>query len=99
MKNRKGAVIGAVAGSVSMAVLSLPINYFITYPAYIKFYHMPLEQIIAAYQAIMPTVKASLVSCLCIFNMPFTLMKGLIVALVCFLIYMPLYPVLNKKMQ
>ena len=42
-KSRKNAIIGAVAGAVAMALFSVPSNYFITYPAYVKFYHMPLE--------------------------------------------------------
>ena len=44
-KSRKNAIIGAVAGAVAMALFSVPSNYFITYPAYVKFYHMPLEAI------------------------------------------------------
>ena len=37
-KSRKNAIIGAVAGAVAMALFSVPSNYFITYPAYVKFY-------------------------------------------------------------
>ncbi len=44
-KSRKTAILGAVAGAAAMAVFSVPSNYFITYPAYVEFYHMPLEAI------------------------------------------------------
>ena len=50
----------------------MPSNYFITYPAYVQFYHMPLEAILGMYQAILPSAD-SLIKCLVIFNMPFTL--------------------------
>ncbi|MGN0443476.1 MAG: ECF transporter S component [Acutalibacteraceae bacterium] len=96
MKTRKGAVIGAVVGAVLMAVLSLPINYFITYPFYSNF--MPMDVIISMYQEIMPSVDG-LLACLIIFNVPFTLMKGVIDAIICFLIYKPLSPILHKKTQ
>lgn len=96
MKTRKGAVIGSVIGAVLMAVISLPINYFITYPFYSNF--MPMDVIISMYQEIMPSVDG-LLACLIIFNVPFTLMKGVIDAIICFLIYKPLSPILHKKSQ
>ena len=40
MKNRKGAFLGSLVGSAIMAVLSVPLNYFITYPIYAVF--MPM---------------------------------------------------------
>lgn len=94
MKSRKGALIGAAVGAVLMAVLSLPINYFISYPIYMQF--MPLEAIISSYQEIIPGVNG-LVSCLIIFNMPFTLIKGVLDAILCFIIYKRISPVLHKK--
>ena len=42
-KSRKTAIIGAIAGAAAMAVFSVPSNYFITYPAYVQFYHMPVS--------------------------------------------------------
>ena len=88
--------LGAVAGAVAMALFSVPSNYFITYPAYVKFYHMPLEAILGMYQAILPSAN-SLIKCLVIFNMPFTLVKGLLDALICMLIYKPLSPILHGR--
>lgn len=83
-KTRKGALIGSLVGAVSMAVLSLPINYFITYPMYARF--MPIDQIIAMYEAIFPGVDG-LFSCLLIFNVPFTFMKGVICSVITFIVY------------
>ena len=95
-KLRKTAIIGAIAGAAAMAVFSVPSNYFITYPAYVQFYHMPLEAILGMYQAILPSAD-SLIKCLVIFNMPFTLVKGLLDAVLCMLIYKPLSPILHGR--
>ena len=48
------------------------------------------------YQAILPSAN-SLIKCLIIFNMPFTLVKGLLDALICMLIYKPLSPILHGR--
>ena len=95
-KSRKTAIIGAVAGAVAMGVLSVPSNYFVVYPAYVQFYHMPLEAILGMYQAILPSAD-SLIKCLVIFNMPFTLVKGLLDAVLCMVIYKPLSPILHGR--
>ena len=94
-KSRKTAILGAVAGAAAMAVFSVPSNYFITYPAYVQFYHMPLEAILGMYQAIRPSTNG-LLECLMVFNMPFTFVKGMIDVALCFLIYKPLSPLLHK---
>ena len=93
-KSRKTAIIGAVAGAVAMGVLSVPSNYFV--PAYVQFYHMPLEAILGMYQAILPSAD-SLIKCLILFNLPFTLVKGLLDAVLCMLIYKPLSPILHGR--
>ena len=95
-KSRKTAIIGAVAGAVAMGVLSVPSNYFVVYPAYVQFYHMPLEAILGMYQAILPSAD-SLIKCLILFNLPFTLVKGLLDAVLCMVIYKPLSPILQGR--
>lgn len=94
-KSRKGALLGSLVGAVLMAVLSVPMNYYLVYPAYVMYYGMPLEAIIGAYQAILSSVD-SLIKCLVIFNLPFTFCKGMLDVLLCFLIYKPLSPLLHK---
>ena len=91
-KNKKGAVIAAISGAAAMAVASLPLNYFIVYPVYYNF--MPKEVILQAYQAIIPGMKSIFQSLVC-FNLPFTLCKGLIDALITFLIYKHISPFLK----
>ena len=93
-KSHKGAVVSALVGSVVMAALSVPINYFISYPFYTSF--MPLEAIIGMYQEIRPSANG-LLECLITFNAPFTLIKGLLTSVLCFLIYKPLSPLLHGR--
>jgi riboflavin transporter FmnP len=93
-KNRVGAILGSVIGALVMAVVSVPVNYFIVYPAYEVCYHMPMDAIIGMYQAILPSAD-SLIKCLVIFNLPFTFCKGLVDALLCYCIYKPLSPILH----
>ena len=91
-KTKKRAIIGAFVGLILMAALSLPINYFIVYPAYTMF--MPIETIIAMYQAILPGVK-TLWQCLLIFNVPFTFVKGLLSVLITIITYKHLSPIIK----
>ena len=93
-KSRRTAIIGAVLGAVVMGVFCVPWNYIVTYPAYIKFYGMPLEAIMGMYQAILPSVD-DLWEALVIFNMPFTAAKGIADAVICLFIYKPLSPILH----
>ncbi len=93
-KTKKGAVWGSLAGALLMALLSFPINLFITYPFYMSL--MPLDRIIAAYQAIIPGVDG-LAACLFIFNVPFTLLKGLISVVLTVLTYKRLRPLLKGR--
>ena len=106
-KSRKGALMAALAGALIMGVLSVPINYFVSYPAYIKFFGLPAEAILEMYQAVwslwqnafgihLPALNG-LTECLIIFNAPFTLLKGLVNMGLCFLVYKPLSPILHGK--
>lgn len=94
VKTRKGAVIASVFGAVVMALISIPVNYFISYPVYAVMFG-GIDRIIGAYQALRPQTNG-LLECLVVFNMPFTLIKGLIVSVICFFIYKPLSSILKK---
>ena len=94
-KNRLGALIGSLTGSVAMAVIGLPINYFVTYPLYIKM-GFPLDIIIGMYQDILPSVDG-LLMCLIVFNLPFTLVRGIVDSALTFLIYKKISPLIKGK--
>ncbi len=94
-KGLKAAILGSLVGAVIMAVGSVPLNYFVTYPIYAAMFG-GMDLIVAAYQAILPSMK-SLLQCLLVFNMPFTFVKGLLDVVICFLIYKPLSPILHGR--
>jgi len=92
-KDRTGALSASLVGALVMALVCLPVNYYIVYPLYTNF--MPMETIIGAYHDIYSGVN-NLWDCLLIFNAPFTLVKGLIDVALTFLIYKKISPILHK---
>lgn len=94
-KTKKFAVIGGVIGSFAMGIISIPSNYFVVYPFYYSAY-MPEPVVLEAYQAILPSMTSVLQS-LFVFNLPFTIVKGLISVIIAMLIYKPLSPLLKGK--
>lgn len=101
-KNRKGALIGSIAGTLVMGVVSVPLNYYLTYPFYMKAYfgggQEALDGIIKMYNAIASVVgwhMENLVECLIVFNVPFNLLKGLLCVVITFLIYKHISPLIK----
>ena len=95
MKTIKGALIACIAGALVFTVISLPLNYYIVYPIYFKAFGGEAA-ILSAYQAINGNVKTTF-QALCLFNLPFCLIKSALCAAVTMLIYKPLSPVLKGK--
>jgi len=95
-KTRAGALIGSLSGGFLMAAISVATNFFVVYPAYEKILGFPMPAIVAKYQEILPSVD-SLFKCLIIFNLPFNFAKGIIVSVLCFIIYKKLSPILKSK--
>lgn len=92
-KSRKSALAGSLTGSVLMAAAAFAVNLFLIYPLYMKFM-IPEEAILGMYQSILPSVT-TLSRAILIFNVPFTLVKGLLNVVITFLIYHKLSPVLK----
>lgn len=93
-KTKKTALIGGLIGAVIMGLISIPANYFVVYPFYYKAF-MPEGTVLLSYRAILPNVK-SILQCLFIFNLPFTVIKGLISVAITMPVYKRLMGVLNK---
>ncbi len=91
-KGKKSAVLGALAGAVLMAGVSIISNYYMVYPFYYNF--MSEEAVLQAYKVIFPGAN-SILECLIVFNVPFTLVKGLLSVAVTTFIYKPLSPFLK----
>ncbi len=84
---RGGALAGGLIGAAAMAVLSVFTNYYVVYPVYTAF--MPMNVILDMYRVFNSNVK-TLWDALWWFNMPFTFIKGLISAGMCFVIFKPI---------
>ncbi len=86
-----GAILGMVAGTLSLAVIGSLLNYFFIIPAFSKLYKLPLEAIIS-----MGADKNNLIKDLKTFVAlavaPFNLFKGV----VCSLLVLPIYKRVSK---
>ena len=78
-----------------MGIISFPSNLFIVYPAYDEVYTNRMKSL-DAYSKLLPSV-GKLWQALLIFNVPFTIVKGLISTLITVLIYKRLSPVLKGR--
>lgn len=94
-KSKKSALIGGIIGAIAMGAICIPANYFVVYPFYYKAF-MPEEVVLAAYQKIIPSMNSVLES-LFVFNLPFTVVKGLLIVMIVMLIYKRLSPILKGK--
>lgn len=94
-KTKVSAIIAALVGAICMALLSVVTNNFIIYPVYYNF--MAKDVILAAYQAIIPSMK-SILQCLVCFNMPFTFVKGMLSVIITLVVYKPISPIIKGKM-
>lgn len=86
-KSRKGAIIGMLTGTLTMAIVGVLLNTFVLVPMFSAF--MPLEEIIKMGQAIFPAIDSTFTFCLYCVG-PFNIIKGLIISVIVFIIYKPL---------
>ena len=81
-KTKRGALAAAVLSAVIMGLVSVPVNYWIIYPLYYNVLGFPQAAVLDMYRAILPATK-SILQALFIFNLPFTVAKGLLCAALC----------------
>lgn len=93
-RTKKGALMASLFGALVMAIVCMPINYFLIYPLYGKFMNFTNDIILGLYQVIMPSLK-NLPQALLIFNVPFTFGKGLCDVALTFLIYKRISPLIQ----
>lgn len=93
-KSKKNALLGGILGAVIMGLISIPSNYFVVYPFYYNF--MPEETVLSMYQQIYSGVD-NVLQALLVFNLPFTIVKGLISVVITMLIYKRLSPLLKGR--
>ena len=85
-KNKKGAIISMIVGSLSLALIGSLLNYFVLIPAFSRLYNMEMEAIIGMGAAVNPLVSD--LKTLVIFAVaPFNLVKGIICSTLAMLLY------------
>lgn len=95
MPNIKGVFFGGAVGAVVMGIVSFPVNNFIIYPLYYSVMGLPREAILAMYQAIRPSTE-SIAEALVVFNVPFTIVKGLFSVIIFGAVYKPLERLIKR---
>ena len=99
----KGAITGLIASFVTHIVLAIFINHFILIPFYIKFFFDGNEQVLLAVcQAAVPSIDSVGWPLILMGVLPFNLLKNVIVMVIVFFVYKPLFKVINataRKMQ
>ncbi len=95
-KTRKTALIGSVTGTIASGVFSVIYNYFIGYPLFSVALGIPMAGIVGMYSVILPSAD-TLWESLLIFNLPLTLVKGIVGTLITMLIYKRISPWLKGK--
>ena len=95
-KSRKTALIGMVAGTVCMIVVSVLVNWQIMIPFYMSAYGMPMEAVIGMAKKALPFVDTEL-KLLLFVTAPFNLLKGIVLSALTFLLYKRLSPLQHVK--
>ena len=93
-RTRRGAVIGLILGSCSLAAVGGLINYWIMVPLYAELY-IPMETIIGMAQSIVPAVD-SLGKMILLCVVPFNLIKGILCGAITFVLYKRIAVLLKK---
>ena len=93
-KGIPGVILAGILGSVEMALISVPTNYFLIYPLYYNVMGFPKEAVLGMYKVLMPSIEG-IPDGLLIFNLPFTLVKGLICTVFTVIVYKPLRLILK----
>lgn len=93
-KNRRGAIMGMLLGAVVATVVGVLSNLYIMIPFYGAAYGMPVEQIVAMGQELIPAIDSEFKFVLFI-TAPFNLFKWIVISVLTALIYKPLSPLLH----
>ena len=95
---KKGAAISMAIATLALAIVSIPVNAFITLPLYGSMMGFPLEAIIGMSASANPLVKDKLSLLLAVF-VPFNLFKGIVVSVITFFVYKPISRLINKTYE
>ncbi|MCM1058509.1 MAG: ECF transporter S component [Firmicutes bacterium] len=97
-KNKKGAMLACVVGTLCITAFGTAFNAVYLLPAFSKLYGIPLDSLLALGAEVNGLVKeGSIVSFVAACVAPMNLIKGASVSLVTMLIYKPLRPIIKGR--
>lgn len=97
-KNKKGAILACVVGTLCITVFGTAFNAVYLLPAFSRLYGIPLDSLLALGSEVNSLVKeGSIVSFVAACVAPMNLIKGAGVSLVTMLIYKPLSPIIKGR--
>jgi riboflavin transporter FmnP len=94
-KSYKSAIIGFIAGTLTMAVAGAFMNYYVLLPVYSKVYGAPIQAFIEMGRALNPAIT-DLKTFVLYAVVPFNILKGIVVSAAVLLIYKRISPILHK---
>lgn len=97
-KTRAGAVQGMAVGALCATLAGVLSNLYIMIPFYGLVYHMPVEQIVAMGQSLIPAITG-VGGFVLLITAPFNLLKWVVISALTAAIYKPLSPILHGAMR
>lgn len=95
-KNKKGAIVSCIAGTLILTVFGTAFNAIYLLPAFSKLYGMPLETILGMGTKVNPLVsEGSIISFVVACVAPLNLIKGAASSVVTLLIYKSISPIIK----
>lgn len=93
-KSKKNALIGMIAGTITLTVFGCFLNAYVLLPTYAAAFGMPIDAIIGMGTAINPSID-NIMTFVVIAVAPFNIIKGIAVSAVTMLIYKHISPILK----
>ncbi len=94
-KSFNTAIIGLLAGTLSLAAVGSLVNYYVLLPVYSKIYGAPIQAFINMGNVLNPAIT-NLKTFVLYAVVPFNIFKGVVVSTITLLIYKKISPILHK---
>ena len=98
LHTRKGAAASMAIGTLTLAVIAVPINAFITLPLYGSVMNFSTEAIVGMSAAVNPLIKDKMTLLFFAF-VPFNLFKGIVVSAITFFVYKPVSKLIHRTRE
>ena len=98
LHTRKGAAVAMAVGTLTLAVIAVPINAFITLPLYGSVMNFSTEAIVGMSAKVNPLIKDKMTLLFFAF-VPFNLFKGIVVSAITFFVYKPVSKLIHRTRE